>query len=111
MNRSTWKQVERWWALQLGGRRVPVTGRQRGDAPDVEHPRYAIEVKAGKVLSSRLGLGIRQAVAASIGTGKTPLLCITHTDGTRGVPNEHFVMLRLCDWQSLMGDEPEDIDD
>jgi hypothetical protein len=26
------------------------------------------------------------------------------------VPNEHFVMLRLCDWQSLMGDEPEDID-
>jgi len=90
---------------------VPVTGRQRGDAPDVEHPRYAIEVKAGKVLSPRLGLGIRQAVAASIGTGKTPLLCITHTDGTRGVPNEHFVMLRLCDWQSLMGDEPEDIDD
>ena len=106
MSRSRWKEIERWWALTLGGRRVPVTGRQRGDAPDVEHPRYAIEVKAGKVLSDRLGLGIRQAVAASIGTGKTPLLCITHSNG-QGKAADHYVMLRLSDWQALTGDQEE----
>lgn len=81
---------------------MPVTGRQRGSAPDVEHPRYAIEVKAGKVLSPRLSLGIHQAVAAAVGTGKIPLLCITHkTEGKRDA--EHFVLLRLEDWQGLEG--------
>jgi hypothetical protein len=109
VTRGRWKEIERWWALQLGGRRVPVTGRQRGDAPDVEHPRYSIEVKAGKVLSDRLGLGIRQAVAASVGTQKTPLLCISHhTAGKRDL--EHYVLLRLADWMDLMGDGPEDIE-
>lgn len=107
MNRSTWKAIERWWALQLGGKRVPVTGRQRGSAPDVEHDRYAIEVKAGKVLSDRLGLGIRQAMAAAVGTTKTPLLCITHSNG-RGRESDHYVMLRLADWQALMGDRPSE---
>lgn len=106
MNRETWKGWERWWAVQLGGHRVPVTGRQRGFAPDVEHPRYAIEVKAGRVLSERLGLGIRQAVAAAVGTTKTPLLCITHhTPGKRDT--EHYVLLRLEDWMALTGDGPE----
>ncbi len=110
MTRSRWKEIERWWALQLGGRRVPVTGRQRGDAPDVEHPRYSIEVKAGKVLSERLGMGIRQAMAAAVGTQKTPLLCISHSNG-QGKASDHYVMLRLNDWMDLMGDGPEDIDD
>lgn len=110
MNRSTWKQVERWWALQLGGKRVPVNGRQRGSAPDVEHDRYAIEVKAGNVLSSRLGLGMKQAVASAMGTTKTPLLCISHFNG-RGNDRDHYVMLRLADWQALFGGvvEAEDV--
>lgn len=106
VGRARWKQVERDWALWLGGRRVPVTGRERGSAPDVEHPRYAIEVKAGKVLSDRLGLGIRQAVAASIGTGKLPLLCISHSNGV-GRASDHYVMLRLADWLLLTGDDRE----
>ncbi len=102
MKRATWKQHERWWAMALGGRRVPVTGRSRGDTPDVEHPLYAIEVKAGKVLSPRLQLGVKQAVAAANGTGKTPLLCISHhAPGRRDV--EHYVLLRLRDWQDLHG--------
>lgn len=105
MTRGRWKEIERWWALTLGGRRVPVTGRQRGSAPDVEHPRYAIEVKAGKVLSDRLGLGIRQAVAAAVGTSKVPLLCITHSNG-QGRAADHYVLLRLEDWMALMGDKP-----
>ena len=104
---STWKFWERWWALQLGGKRVPVTGRARGSAPDVEHDRYSIEVKYGRVLSPRLTLGMHQAQAAAVGTGKTPLLCITHkTAGKRDA--ENYVMLTLADWQSLQGDYPVD---
>ena len=51
MKRSTWKAVERGFAEALGGRRVPVTGRSRGDAPDVAREKWSIEVKAGRVLS------------------------------------------------------------
>lgn len=102
MNRRTWKKQESWWAEQLGGERVPVTGRQRGDAPDVEHALYAIEVKCGRVMSERLREGMSQAVAASVGTGKMPLLCVTHSVGP-GRANEHYVVLRLEDWQAWNG--------
>lgn len=103
MNRSTWKAIERQWALWLGGVRVPVNGRQRGSAPDVEHPLYAIEVKAGKVMSERLREGMAQAVASSIGTGKIPLLCVSHS--VQGRPTEHYVVQRLSDWQAWNGGE------
>ena len=101
---QTWKSWERFWAMNLGGKRVPVTGRQRGDAPDVAHDRYAIEVKYGKVMSARLLLGMAQARAAAVTQpGHIPLLCITQTvAGQRD--NEHYVMLSLADWQSLTGD-------
>ena len=56
--RGTWKASERRIAEKLGGKRVPVTGRERGSAPDVEHKLYAIEHKYGKVLSSRLQTAI-----------------------------------------------------
>ena len=32
---KAWKTAERAWGAFLGGKRVPVTGRARGDAPDV----------------------------------------------------------------------------
>jgi len=101
MDRATWKAIERKWALWLGGRRVPVTGRQRGDAPDVEHDLYAIEVKAGRCMPTRLRHGMRQAVASSIGTGKIPLLCVSHS--VTGHPSEHYVVMRLDDWQAWNG--------
>lgn len=101
---QTWKHIERWWAAQLGGKRVPVTGRQRGSAPDIAHDRYAIEVKYGRVMSARLRLGMAQARASAVcQPGHIPLLCITQTvAGQRD--NEHYVMLSLADWQSLTGD-------
>ena len=102
MNRSTWKQIERDWAEWLGGKRVPVNGRQRGSAPDVEHPLYAIEVKAGKTMPTRLRDGMQQAVASSIGTGKIPLLCVSHSRG-RGIPIAHYVIMRLEDFQQWNG--------
>lgn len=107
MNRSRWKQIERDWALWLGGKRVPVTGRQRGDAPDVAHDLYAIEVKAGKVMSPRLREGMAQAKAAAVGTGKTPLLCVTHSVGP-GHANEHYVVMALEDFQAWHGGPSRD---
>ena len=40
-----WKQTERKVAALLGGQRVPVSGRGRGDAPDIDHTWLAVEVK------------------------------------------------------------------
>ncbi len=34
---TRWKATERRVATVLGGKRVPVSGRGRGDAPDVGH--------------------------------------------------------------------------
>ena len=76
--RGTWKASERRIAEILGGKRVPVTGRERGSAPDVEHPVFAIEHKYGKVLSSRFQTAIEQAQAAAEGTDKHPLVTFEH---------------------------------
>ena len=66
MDRSTWKNWERKVAEWFGGdsvnaKRIPVTGRQSGDVPDVETIKFAIEVKAGKVVSSRTLKAVDQA--------------------------------------------------
>ncbi len=45
MSDTRWKGTERRVAALLGGRRVPVSGRGRGDAPDIAHPWLALEVK------------------------------------------------------------------
>ena len=104
--RGTWKASERRMALALGGRRVPVTGRQRGDAPDVEHPIFAIEHKYGRVLSPRLQMAVEQAVAAACGTSKLPLVTVEHANG-RGNANGLYVLMRLEDWIAWNG--PSDV--
>jgi len=83
MDRSTWKKWERWWADALGGdkvnaRRNPVTGRQSGDTPDVETIKFAVEVKAGKVVSSRTLKAIDQAIKGGRSTNKIPIVAQTH---------------------------------
>jgi hypothetical protein len=42
---TRWKATERRIAALLGGRRVPVSGRGRGDQPDIAHPWLSLEVK------------------------------------------------------------------
>ena len=86
----------------LGGKRVPVTGRQRGAAPDVEHPDFAIEVKAGKTISTRLQDGMEQAKASrdEQGTGQMPILCVSQTrKGNQG--NINWVMLEVDEFLKL----------
>ena len=109
MDKATWKKIERVWAERLGGIRVPVTGRGRGSAPDVEHPRWSVEVKAGKVMSSRMQTAVEQAVASAKGTEKIPLVCITQTDGTRGAVNQHYILMRWEDFCSVTGLPPTKI--
>lgn len=62
---STWKQVERRIAQMLGGERVPVTGRQRGSAPDIDHEWLSLEVKHRKSLPQWVDDALDQAVASA----------------------------------------------
>lgn len=111
-SRNRWKQVERDWAEFLGGKRVPITGRSRGDAPDIEHPVFSVEVKAGAVVSERFRDGMEQAVASIGATDKMPLLCISNTrkaqgKGTKGSsgrpPVDHYVVMRKEDFVDILG--------
>ena len=108
---ATWKKWERWWAELLGGVRVPVTGRQRGAAPDVAHDGFAIEVKYGKVMSSRLALAVEQAVAARDyaleheGIEKVPLVCITNRTKTQVI--DHYVLMRAEDFVTWMNSKKQ----
>ena len=100
MNGATWKASERRVARALGGRRVPVTGRGRSDVADIDHPTFAIEHKAGRVMSSRLLTAVSQAVAATEVSGKVPLVTIDQSVGPSR-PNQRFVLLRLEDWLAI----------
>ena len=89
--RTTWKQSERRMAALLSpdARRVPVSGRGRGSAPDIEGVSWAgrrlsIEHKYGqRILSARLGTAIEQAKAACRGDSDIPLVTIEETGLSR----------------------------
>ena len=85
MNRAVWKNWERFWNDAIGGENVgakrnPVTGRSggAGHVPDVESIKFALEVKAGKVVSSRTLKAIEQARNAGAATNKIPIVAQTH---------------------------------
>ena len=103
-----WKQIERDWADKLLPRpnnakvtRVPVTGRHSGDVPDVEHPYFAVEVKYGKVVSSRTLKAVEQArMASEANRGKLPIVCQSHKQqGERNL--HHLVTMDLTTFQKL----------
>jgi hypothetical protein len=94
-----WKNCERRVAVLLGGRRVPVSGRGRGDAPDVEHPELAIEVKSRKRLPAWVEDALRQAESA-VRDGRTPV-AVLHQDGQRYA--DSVVLVRLGDFARLLG--------
>ena len=101
MNRSTWKRHEREWAELLGGKRVPVSGRQRGDQPDIQHPRFSVEVKAGLVLSTRVLTGMEQAIAA-MKEGQTPIVCISNRKKGGQNTGAKYVLMRAEDFVDLI---------
>jgi hypothetical protein len=87
--RGTWKASERRMASLLGGERVPVTGRGRGSAPDIDGVTWAgrrlsIEHKYGqRILSARIGTAIEQARAACRGDTDVALVTIEETGLSR----------------------------
>ena len=91
MTDKLWKQAERRVAALLGGERVPVTGRQRGDAPDIEHGTFSVEVKHKQSLPDWLKDAMEQAEEAGDGN-KLPIV-ILHEKGK--TYNESLTLLRL----------------
>jgi hypothetical protein len=89
-----WKACERRIAELLGGRRIPVSGRTRGDCPDVEHPTLSIECKSRKKLPAWIEDAMNQA-EASAKDGRLPVV-VLHQD--RGPYAESLVVLRLEDF-------------
>ena len=97
---TTWKRIERQIAEMLGGERVPVTGRQRGSAPDIEHEVFSIEVKHRAGFPPHwLEDALKQA-EASAKLGQLPI-AIWH--GKNRPIKESIVMLRLADFQDWYG--------
>ena len=99
MSEKPWKRCERAIAARLCGRRVPVTGRQRGDVPDVQHDAFAVEVKHRRHLPGWLREAVAQALAAQR-DGQLPLV-VLHEAGTRHA--DDLVCLRLGDFEDWHG--------
>jgi hypothetical protein len=95
---KNWKTCERRIAELLGGRRVPVSGRTRGDAPDVAHERFSIEVKSRKTLPAWLLDALAQARAATK-DGRVPV-AVLHQDGQQY--RDALVVMRLADFVELL---------
>ena len=94
-----WKACERRVAELLGGQRIPITGRQRGDTPDIEHEALSIEVKSRKSLPAWLLDALNQAQAASKDGKKMPVV-VLHQDHA---PYAHsLVVLELKDFADYL---------
>ena len=92
-----WKAVERNIARLLGGVRVPVSGRQRGDQPDIEHPQFSVEVKSRNTIPQWLCEAVEQATASAT-EDRVPLV-VLHQNGRRYA--DALVVVRLADFQRL----------
>jgi len=99
---TTWKNTERKIAAIVGGERVPITGRQRGSAPDVAHEWLGIEVKHKANLPAWLHDAMAQAVACSDNGEKLPIV-ILHEKGRRH--DDDFVVVKLSDFVKWFGGE------
>jgi len=97
---AQWKETERQVARRLGGQRVPITGRQRGDAPDVEHPLWSVEVKHRRVIPSWLHNAMAQAIAAV--RDNQVAIVVLHEAGR--LHDNDYVVVRMKDWVELWGE-------
>lgn len=97
MSDKTWKAIERRVADYFGGVRVPVTGRQRGSAPDIQHDFFSFEVKHRKTLPEWLFDAINQAEESRT-NGQVPLVVLHQKGQTIG---ESLSVLRTSDILAL----------
>ncbi len=100
MSDARWKATERRIAGLLGGRRVPVSGRGRGDQPDIAHPWLAIEVKDRATLPLWLLDALDQAEASA--TPEQLPVAVLHRAGDRH--DQALIVLRLRAFIDWFGD-------
>ncbi len=103
MAEKPWKRTERAVASLLGTRRVPVTGRSRGDVPDVEHRWLSIEVKHRKKLPEWIKDAVRQAEAAA-DEEQLPVV-VLHEERSRHTGD--LVVLKMRDFLEWFGTEKD----
>ena len=72
---KAWKKNERMVAKYIGGERVPITGRQRGDVPDIKHNWLSVEAKLRMRIPAWIKNGIDQAEKSAVGH-QMPVLII-----------------------------------
>jgi hypothetical protein len=93
MTEKGWKRAERRIAELLGGRRIPVSGRQRGTVPDIEHESLSIEVKTRKSIPAWIEDALEQA-EASLRDAQVPV-AVLHQCGQRY--RDALLVMRLGD--------------
>lgn len=103
MSDKRWKAVEREVMTYLGGRRIPITGRVRGDVPDGSHPWLVPEIKHTGQFPKKWREAHLQAVSAYIklqvddpGKDRLPIVII-HPH--RAKIENCYVMLNLEDFR------------
>ena len=96
-----WKACERRVAELLGGKRVPVSGRTRGDCPDIEHPTLSIECKSRKRLPAWIEDAMNQAEASA----KDGQLAVVVLHQDRAAYSESLVVLRLSNFADYLKGE------
>ena len=69
MPEKPWKANERAIAKYIGGERVPVSGRARGDQPDIKHAFLSVEVKLREqnTVPAWIKTGMDQAQKSKVG--------------------------------------------
>jgi len=92
---KAWKKNERMIAKYISGERVPVSGRARGDQPDIKHPWMSIEVKLRMRIPSWIKNGIDQAEKSKVGH-QMPVLIIREK-GQR--VDDALICVRLKDFR------------
>ena len=103
---KTWKKFERWvgsFLSELGHQalRVSVTGRTRGDSPDVTCDYLSIECKYRKQIPLWIKDAMAQAVASSR-KGKTPVVFLKE----KGVSfDETLIIFRAKDFMDKLNNE------
>jgi len=97
-----WKSCERAIAKKIGGKRNPITGRQRGDVADIEHEILSPEIKHRNKLPGWLHDAMAQAIASVKKSEQTPIV-ILHEKGKDH--DNDYLLIRLGDFCKIGPEE------
>ena len=96
-----WKRTEPKIAALLGGVRVPVCGRARGDQPDIKLRWLSVKVKHRKIIPAWLLEALGQAKVATAGN-QLPI-AVLHQHGDKYA--DSLIVIRIRDLYAFIGKE------